>query len=50
MLVVVYIVLAVAKYSSLLYHGYRCLIGFFTLLFNRNLSECVLVYLNVFCY
>ena len=50
MLVVVHIVLGVTKYSSLLYYGYRCLMGFFILLFNNNFSECVLVYLNVFCY
>jgi hypothetical protein len=44
------LVLGVAKYSSLLYYGYRCLMGFFILLFNDNFSECVLVCLNVFCY
>jgi hypothetical protein len=44
------LVLGVAKYSSLLYYGYRCLMGFFMLFFNDNFSECVLVCLNVFCY
>jgi hypothetical protein len=44
------LVLGVAKYSSLLYYGYRYLMGFFILLFNDNFSECVLVCLNVFCY
>ena len=43
-------VLGIAKYSLLLYYGYRCLMGFFILLFNANFSECVLVCLNVFCY
>jgi hypothetical protein len=50
MLVVVHIVLDVAKYSSLLYYSYICLIGFFILLFNDNFSEYVLVCLNIFCY
>ena len=44
------LVLGIAKYSSFLYYGYRCLMGFFILLFNDNFSECVLVCLNVFCY
>ena len=44
---VVCIVLALEKYSSLLYHGYGCLIGFFTLLFNHNFSKSVFLYL---CY
>ena len=35
------LVLGVAKYSSLLYYGYRCLMGFFMLFFNDNFSECV---------
>ena len=50
MVVVVYIVLDAAKYSSLFYYSCRCLIGFFILLFNDNFSECVLECLNIFCY
>ena len=46
MFVVVYMVLGVTKYSLLLYYDYRCLMGFFLLLFNHIFSEC----LNVFCY
>jgi hypothetical protein len=44
------LVLGVAKYSLLLYYGYRYLMGFFMLFFNDNFSECVLVCLNVFYY
>ena len=38
------LVLGVAKYSSLFYYDYRCLMGFLMLFFNDNFSECVGVF------
>jgi hypothetical protein len=39
--VVVYIVFALEKYLILLYNGYGCLVGFYTLLFKHKFNKSV---------